>query len=129
MGNARRLFQQSFGQITEYQPDAPQSKTWVDQEAILNRHSVTAGKSDGTSLMSGRNICATATRTMNKTIAPIVPFHRPCRATQCFPRLTAMAAATSENRTIVKNRPVRIPMVSGWPTAGGFAGYLRLGTQ
>jgi hypothetical protein len=40
----------------------------------------------------------------------------------------ARTSAATDARSIIKNNPVRSPIVSGFPTDGGFAGYLRLGT-
>ena len=42
---------------------------------------------------------------------------------------TAAIASTTEASTITKYQPVRIPIVSDWPTAGGFGGYFTNGTR
>ncbi len=63
------------------------------------------------------------------TAASSRPFHAPNRSASRRASHTAAIASTTDASTITRYQPVRAPIVSDWPTAGGFGGYLTNGTR
>ncbi|CAM5305557.1 hypothetical protein STANM309S_04461 [Streptomyces tanashiensis] len=80
-------------------------------------------------MLSGRTAKAIAVTTTKPPPAARVAFQFPRRGASRRPAITAATPRSTLSRIIRKNRVVRFPMVSGLPTAGGVAGYLRNGTR
>ena len=56
-------------------------------------------------------------------------FQPPSRAATRRPIQAAITMAAMETMIMTRKKPVRSPIVSGFPTAGGLAGYLSSGTM
>ena len=69
-----------------------------------------------------------ATRTMNTAPPTKQAFQPPSRAASRRPAQAAITRAAMEAMIMTRKKPVRSPIVSGCPTAGGLAGYLSPGT-
>src|SRR5690242_3088610 len=74
---------------------------------------------------------STATTTIAPRYAPAassLAFHAPNRAARRRANQSAPIASATDTSTITRYQPVRAPIVSAWPTAGGFGGYFTNGT-
>src|SRR5437879_12707848 len=90
-------------------------------------HRVTAGNASGTSLTPGSTRPAARARTRNDAMAASKAVVEPHRPASHLPSRTAATAATIDQASINRYSSVRVPIVSGLPTDGGFAGYFRKG--
>src|SRR5690606_12616886 len=108
-------------------PSADQNTSCVPSEASRKSHSNVAGKPSGTSSTGGSSSHAATTGTRKAVTAAVQRRHGSGPARRAVPTATAVAA--SPTSTITRYSRVRSSIVSGSPTAGGFAGYLTNGTR
>src|SRR5947209_6896480 len=83
----------------------------------------------GVSSTAGSNTIATVIATRYAPAASSQPFGVPSRAASRRPNHTPATASTTDTSTATRYQPVRAPIVSASPTAGGFGGYFTNGTR
>jgi hypothetical protein len=106
----------------------PTRAVWgVDERVELGLVEASAGKPGGVSWTAGRISSAAATSTRNAATATSAAFNWPRRPRSSRRSRPAAIAARIVSAIMVRNRTVRLSIVSGLPTVGGLAGLLREG--
>src|SRR5690348_16272435 len=95
----------------------------MPSEASRKRYSTSAGKPGGVSCTAGRISWAIAIVAMNAAAASRVAFQLLVRLRRSRRMRVAAIAASTVIAIIARKSIVRLSIVSGLPTVGGFAGY------